>query len=278
MTIKEIEEKTGLSRSGIRFYEKEKLIIPQRNENNGYRDYSEEDLNEIKKIAYLRTLGITIEEIRRIMDGELALYEAVRKQGSMLDGQIADLTTAKKLCDAMLCNKNLSFEDLVVEQYVTNVKEHWDANRKIFKMDTVSFLFLWGSLTVWAVITVCSLLLAIGTFGTLPDQIPVQWSGSIVTNRVDRKFIFVYPVACIVIRFFLRPFLWRWVNRNFISSDIIVDYLVNFMCFVAVSVQMFTVLFVNDMVKHVTTVLFVDAAVLIGLLAAGWYKLAIRKE
>lgn len=36
MTIKEVEQTTGLTRSIIRFYEKEKLICPKRNENNGY--------------------------------------------------------------------------------------------------------------------------------------------------------------------------------------------------------------------------------------------------
>ena len=40
MTIKDVEERTGLSRSNIRFYEKEKLIEPSRNESNGYRDSS----------------------------------------------------------------------------------------------------------------------------------------------------------------------------------------------------------------------------------------------
>ena len=41
MTIKEVEEQTGLTRSNIRFYEKEKPIEPARNDKNGYRDYSE---------------------------------------------------------------------------------------------------------------------------------------------------------------------------------------------------------------------------------------------
>ena len=53
MTIKDVEERTGLSRSNIRFYEKEKLIEPSRNESNGYRDYSKNDVENIKKIAYL---------------------------------------------------------------------------------------------------------------------------------------------------------------------------------------------------------------------------------
>lgn len=41
MTIKEVEQRTGLPRSVIRFYEKERLIAPQRNEDNRYRDYSQ---------------------------------------------------------------------------------------------------------------------------------------------------------------------------------------------------------------------------------------------
>ena len=57
MTIKEVEEITNLPRSNIRFYEKEKLITPVRNPNNGYREYSEKDVNTIKKIAYLRTVN-----------------------------------------------------------------------------------------------------------------------------------------------------------------------------------------------------------------------------
>ena len=67
MTIKEVEECTGLSRSNVRFYEKEGLISPARNEKNGYRDYSKSDIENIKKIAYLRTLGISVEDIRNII-------------------------------------------------------------------------------------------------------------------------------------------------------------------------------------------------------------------
>ena len=56
MTIKDVEERTGLSRSNVRFYEKEKLIEPSRNESNGYRDYSENDVENIKKIVILSIL------------------------------------------------------------------------------------------------------------------------------------------------------------------------------------------------------------------------------
>lgn len=79
MTIKEIEQITGLSRSNIRFYEKEKLISPVRNANNGYREYLEEDIKIIKKVAYLRTLGISVENIRKLSNKEIDLYEMVKE-------------------------------------------------------------------------------------------------------------------------------------------------------------------------------------------------------
>ncbi len=79
MTIKEAEEQTGLARSNIRFYEKEKLIEPSRNDKNGYRDYSERDIENIKKIAYLRTLEISIEDIRNIISDKMSLTEIAKK-------------------------------------------------------------------------------------------------------------------------------------------------------------------------------------------------------
>ena len=95
MTIKTVEERTGLSRSNIRFYEKEKLIEPSRNESNGYRDYSENDVENIKKIAYLRTFGISIEDIRSIISEKVTLQEMLEKQKEVLKNQITDLNKAK---------------------------------------------------------------------------------------------------------------------------------------------------------------------------------------
>lgn len=79
MTIKEVEERTGLARSNVRFYEKEKLIRPSRNERNGYRDYSQSDVENLKKIAYLRTLGISIEDIRNVIQGKESLPEILER-------------------------------------------------------------------------------------------------------------------------------------------------------------------------------------------------------
>ena len=71
MTIKEIEERAGMARANIRFYEKEGLISPVRQE-NGYRDYSEKDLEDLEKIKLLRALDLSVEAIREAKAGNTA--------------------------------------------------------------------------------------------------------------------------------------------------------------------------------------------------------------
>ena len=75
MNIKEIEERSGLTRANIRYYEQEGLIAPARRENK-YRDYSEEDLETLLRVALLRSLGFSLDEIRRLQSGELELAAA----------------------------------------------------------------------------------------------------------------------------------------------------------------------------------------------------------
>lgn len=72
MNIKEMEERSGLPRSGIRFYEAEGLLSPARSA-NGYRDYSESDLETLLKIKRLRALGLTLSEIRSVQSGASTL-------------------------------------------------------------------------------------------------------------------------------------------------------------------------------------------------------------
>lgn len=272
MTIKEVEEQTGLSRSNVRFYEKEKLISPVRNETNGYRDYSESDIENIKKIAYLRTLGISIEDIRNVILGKTILREAIQKQNDMLKSQIVDLNRAKILCEKMLNEKDMAYNDLQVERYVKELNDYWDNNKPVFKLDSVSFLYIWGSFITWTIITVLCILIAVLSYTKLPPEIPIQWSNGVASSLVDKKFIFAYPVVCIVIRYLIRPFIYGKLQMNNPYSEVMTEYLTNYMCFIALSAEIFSILFIYGLVKNVILVLVVDTVVLIGLLLRGLTK------
>ena len=175
MTIKEVEERTGLSRSTIRFYEKEHLIEPLRNDKNGYRDYSETDVERIKKIAYLRTLEISVEDIQHILSGKKSFMEMIEKQTITLQEQIKGLNKAKDACEKILADGICSFDELQIEKYVTDLPVYWDQHKSVFKPDSVHFLYLWGSRIIWIIITSLCLIAGILSYGKLPSEIPIQW-------------------------------------------------------------------------------------------------------
>lgn len=278
MTIKEVEEQTGLSRSNVRFYEKEKLITPARNESNGYRDYSASDIENIKKIAYLRTLGISIEDIRNVIEEKAPLREVLQKQNDMLNGQIADLNRAKILCEKMLDAENMEYDDLKVEQYVTELEDYWNDNRPVFKVDSVSFLYIWGSFVTWAVITIVCLLTALLSYANLPQEIPVQWSDGQASSMVNKIFIFACPAVCVAIRYLIRPVIYAKLRMNNRYEEITAEYLSNYLCFLVLSAEVFSVLFIYGVVKNIAAVLLVDTAVFIGLLIAGLIRMDLKGD
>ena len=93
MKINEAEQLLGITKANIRFYEKEGLLTPSRNE-NGYRDYSEADIRQLKQIVILRKLGIPVQQIGDILDGALPLQKALEENIASLNTQIDALNGA----------------------------------------------------------------------------------------------------------------------------------------------------------------------------------------
>ncbi len=69
LTVGEIANVLGLTTENIRYYVKEGLIKPVRNEDNNYRQYSSEDVLIISDIIFYRTMRISINNIKRILEG-----------------------------------------------------------------------------------------------------------------------------------------------------------------------------------------------------------------
>lgn len=287
MTVKEVEECTGLARSNIRFYEKEGLLIPERRK-NGYREYSAEDVRELKKIACLRSLGISLEDIRKLQSGQAELRQAVEWQREALRGQLGELSCSEKVCERMLSCQELSYETFQGEQFLEEPEEARVKTQPVFQLDTVSFLYVWGSFALWAAMALLALFFGIFFYRKLPPQIPVQWSGGEAVSLVNRAFIFAYPAACVLLRLFLRPVIYGKMGEGQGSGQaaaryhacrmLITEYLTNYLCFLALSGEIFTLLFVYGLVRRIEVLLITDTVVLLGLLCVGLVKMDLKER
>ena len=109
-------------------------------------------------------------------------------------------------------------------------------NQTVFKLDSVSFLHIWGSMLTWTTITVLCLIIGTLSYSKLPTEIPVQWSKGASTSLVNKNWIFICPVICILIRYLLKPLIYVKLQMNNYYGEIInrvFDKLYVFYCIVS---------------------------------------------
>ena len=67
MQINEVIQKVDLTKRAIKYYEDHGLISVNKDK-NGYRNYSEEDVKTLKEISVYRKLGISIKDIKVLLN------------------------------------------------------------------------------------------------------------------------------------------------------------------------------------------------------------------
>ena len=86
MNIGSVSEKSGLPAKTIRYYEDIGLIRPDRRD-NGYREYTIEDVHRLRFLQRSRSLGFSVEECRQL----LSLYGDCDRESS----EVKAIATAK---------------------------------------------------------------------------------------------------------------------------------------------------------------------------------------
>lgn len=111
MKIKEVEKQIGITRANIRYYEKEGLLAPPRNQENNYREYTKEDIQCLERIKILRALGISIAEIKQLNNGAIRLTDAAENRLTRLHEEEKQLLRIEKVCEFILQN-DISFKSV----------------------------------------------------------------------------------------------------------------------------------------------------------------------
>ncbi|NLC44757.1 MAG: MerR family transcriptional regulator [Clostridiales bacterium] len=185
MTIKEIEGLSKMERANIRFYEREGFITPERLE-NGYRNYSEDDLQILLRIKLLRSLHVSLDEIRSLISGEKNLVDMLSKQIVRLEQEKKDVSYAQDVCRAIQ-NDRVAFANLDARKYLDDINRaakesnssyfsvkgdelsqaHYPWRRFLARiLDITIYNILWSSILVFVFHTN---LIARGNFGSMFD-------------------------------------------------------------------------------------------------------------
>lgn len=114
MKINQVEALAGIPKTNLRFYEEQGLLRPRRNPENGYRDYSEEDVQTLRRIRLLRKLDVPIDEIRLMLSGAHTVGDGMRRHLIALEREQRNLRQAMELC------RQLASQDIPISQLDTD--------------------------------------------------------------------------------------------------------------------------------------------------------------
>ena len=67
MIASKVAKSAGVSANVVRYYSRIGLLNPIRNPDNGYRDYSPQDVNRIRFIRKAKWLGFTLKDVKTIL-------------------------------------------------------------------------------------------------------------------------------------------------------------------------------------------------------------------
>ena len=245
MKINEVEERVGVSKANIRFYEKQGLLNPARGA-NGYRVYEEADVLVLQQIVILRKLGLSVEQIGKIFSGELPLQEAVASNIISLKEQIEQLNGSLELSKQIASE---GCESLDTPRYWNMIQQKEAAGQKF--TDIVN--------EYWVSFLEPQLLEKFGLVKT--DSLKtkaIQIVLVIVGVALIQTFIFknstflrsLFYVPMLVIGIALLTFPLYWLNKRHPKIGSVVTTIVGILCLIIFAV--------------------VIVVAVVGLLVAGW--------
>lgn len=132
MKVSELASRAGISPAAVRFYEAEGILPIAPRSPNGYRDYSESDLCQVRLVVALRSLGLDPPESGRLAalchDGQCDSMErqlldrlderrqavaSARAELDHLDGELANLRqvlSASERARPVLCQDERRYD------------------------------------------------------------------------------------------------------------------------------------------------------------------------
>lgn len=199
MFINEVENVVGLSKKSIRYYEEVGLIRPNRNQENDYRIYSEEDINKLKLIKFLRELNVPIKELKYLDDGKITLQDCLEDRIKKVEIEEEKYQRIKLMCKEII-DLNLEYNSIDITKYFQEIRK---LNKECFTMHDDKSLK--NNKKVGAIVSsiiFCLMFLFLGCmilYFQLTDEETIPWILFVIL-----EFILFIPIIGIIYNLIVR--------------------------------------------------------------------------
>jgi len=201
--ISELAEKVGLSRSTLLYYEKLGLLQGIRH-TNGYRLYSDKDVQQLHLLQQLQAGGLTLKECKSFLDSKVQ-RSVLEKRLQQLDEDIAKKQQARALLAALLGEGSLRLwhqqtDKLAPDAHLDWLKQQGFNEQQALHLKWLSkdmnehdqymadFMTVFQGLERWGPSSDADTLKALSTLPTIPTKIIDIGCGKGFSTRLLAKY------------------------------------------------------------------------------------------
>lgn len=121
LTISALAKKVNLSRSAILYYEREGLLKPASRGGNGYRLYGQKELAKLVLILDYRALGVSVSQIRLLLEGEGEQKIILQNQFHRLQEEIERLRQQQLAILSFIKQPDIAEDSMVTKERWTEI-------------------------------------------------------------------------------------------------------------------------------------------------------------
>ncbi len=120
LTIGQLAKALNLSRTTLLYYEKQGLLAASQRAENGYRYYDEAALLRLQRVASFRAMGLSVEDIRQLLNNNTARDHILAQHLQRLDTEIQSLRQQQQVIIGLL-NYQREEQDMVTKEKWTEI-------------------------------------------------------------------------------------------------------------------------------------------------------------
>ncbi len=131
MNVLEVAALSHLSKRALHYYDDIGLLRPKRQDENGYREYDEDDLKRLEQILLYREMEFPLKDIARILDGQKADTAAMmKKHKAVLTAKRERLDRILELIEKRIKGEKAMDFEAFDERAIESAKAKYEAEAK----------------------------------------------------------------------------------------------------------------------------------------------------
>ncbi len=137
MQTKEVTKMLGINRERIKYFKKQGVFIPEKSiADSKNAEYTEGDVEVLRKLVVLTKSGLTCGDIMKVQDGDWTLQEAIIERRRIIEEEMKRMRGSLLLSEELLEN-DVQYDSMVTDYFWNEIQQREQAGEEFIDVNNM---------------------------------------------------------------------------------------------------------------------------------------------